>query len=210
MTEREQFAKDNAMSMDFVNWFFDNKKDSCGNVWFMMAAAMWEGWKGRASREAQAVQVTERMALDFHHALTDGSIGNDELEEIKVGLRAALCNVAVPPAPAVPDAVDYSDLDTTSQDREVIEAIAECKGWNAYRTALLAQPVSSCYTLADDARRMNWLVAHHVAVRKPLRYGSEAMFTAQTITDEEDDHHATKLREQIDAAMKAEAVKVQK
>ncbi|MEX9621873.1 hypothetical protein AB7X34_00405 [Proteus mirabilis] len=59
MTEREQFAKDNAMSMDFVNWFFDNKKDSCGNVWFMMAAAMWEGWKGRASREAQAVQVTE-------------------------------------------------------------------------------------------------------------------------------------------------------
>lgn len=43
-----------------------------------------------------------------------------------------------PPAPAVPDAVDYSDLDATSQDREVIEAIAECKGWNAYRAAMLA------------------------------------------------------------------------
>ncbi|ENY6785104.1 hypothetical protein ACF1CY_002568 [Providencia rettgeri] len=49
MTEREQFAKDNAMSMDFVDWFFDHKKDSCGNVWFMMAAAMWEGWKGLAA-----------------------------------------------------------------------------------------------------------------------------------------------------------------
>ncbi|MGQ5784485.1 hypothetical protein ACUNI7_19985, partial [Serratia sp. IR-2025] len=52
-----------------------------------------------------------------------------------------------PPAPAVPDAVDYSDLDATSQDREVIEAIAECKGWNAYRAAMLAQPVSSGYKL---------------------------------------------------------------
>ncbi|MBH2923809.1 ead/Ea22-like family protein [Serratia marcescens] len=31
------------------------------------------------------------------------------------------------------DAVDYSDLDATSKDREVIEAIAECKGWNANR-----------------------------------------------------------------------------
>ncbi|HGE6660254.1 TPA: hypothetical protein ACGB4L_001475 [Serratia marcescens] len=45
---------------------------------------------------------------------------------------------AAPPAPAVPDAVDYSDLDATSQDREVIEAIAECKGWNACRAAMLA------------------------------------------------------------------------
>ncbi|WP_211130684.1 hypothetical protein [Serratia surfactantfaciens] len=67
------------------------------------------------------------------------------------------------------------------------------------------QPVSRGYKLADDTRRMNWLVAHHVTVRKPLRYGSEAMFTAQTITDEEDDYHATKLREQIDAAMLAAA-----
>jgi len=40
--------------------------------------------------------------------------------------------------PAVPDAVDYSDLDATSKDREVIEAIAECKGWNACRAAMLA------------------------------------------------------------------------
>ena len=43
---REIFAQQNGMTMDFVDWFFDNKKDGCGNVWFMMAAAMWEGWKG--------------------------------------------------------------------------------------------------------------------------------------------------------------------
>lgn len=103
MTEREQFAKDNAMSMDFVNWFFDNKKNACGNAWFMMAAAMWEGWKGLASQEPKPLQVTDGMALDFHHALTDGSIGNDELEEIKIGLRAALCNQAASALPCVPD-----------------------------------------------------------------------------------------------------------
>ncbi|MFV8917581.1 hypothetical protein ABQ314_20925, partial [Serratia fonticola] len=55
----------------------------------------------------------------------------------------------------------------------------------------------------DDTRRMDWLVAHHVEVRKPLLYGSEKFFTAQTLTDEEDDYHATSLREQIDAAMAA-------
>ncbi|MEX9785638.1 MULTISPECIES: hypothetical protein [Enterobacterales] len=206
MTEREQFAKDNGMSMDFVDWFFDHKKDSCGNVWFMMAAAMWEGWKGlAANREAQPV------GFRYRNKDTVSWLYNDWRWPDSV--EAEQCQIewlyTAPPAPAVPNAVDFSDLDTTSQDREVIEAIAECKGWNAYRTALLAQHVSSSYTLADDTRRMNWLVAHHVAVRKPLRYGSEAMFTAQTITDEEDDHHATKLREQIDAAMKAETAKVQ-
>ncbi|MEQ9850863.1 hypothetical protein ABRP57_00295 [Pectobacterium aroidearum] len=34
--------------------------------------------------------VTDNMALSFHHALTDGAIGNDDLHDIKVGLRAAL------------------------------------------------------------------------------------------------------------------------
>lgn len=53
-----------------------------------------------ANREAQPVQFTDGMALDFHRALTDGDIGKDDLEEIKVGLRAALCNVTAPPPPA--------------------------------------------------------------------------------------------------------------
>lgn len=36
------------MSIEFVTWFFNEKKVGCGNVWFMMMAAMWEGWKGRS------------------------------------------------------------------------------------------------------------------------------------------------------------------
>ncbi|HGE8494708.1 TPA: hypothetical protein ACGD7R_002984 [Serratia marcescens] len=74
--------------------------------WFGFADAIEEVAQVRAklaNREAQTVQVTDGMALDFHHALTDGSIGSDELEEIKVGLRAALCNVTATPAPAVPE-----------------------------------------------------------------------------------------------------------
>lgn len=43
--DREAFAKEHGMTMEFVNWFFDKKADGCGNVWYMMAAAMWEGWK---------------------------------------------------------------------------------------------------------------------------------------------------------------------
>lgn len=35
-------------------------------------------------------EVTDAMALAFHHALTDGSIGAQEVEEIKDALRAAL------------------------------------------------------------------------------------------------------------------------
>ena len=37
-----------------------------------------------------APEVTDAMAIAFHAALTDGSIGESEVEEIKKGLRAAL------------------------------------------------------------------------------------------------------------------------
>ena len=33
------------------------------------------------------------MALTFYHANTDGAIGQDDLNEIKVGLRAELANL---------------------------------------------------------------------------------------------------------------------
>lgn len=46
--EIEQIAQQNDMSIEFVTWFFNEKKVGCGNVWFIMMAAMWEGWKGRS------------------------------------------------------------------------------------------------------------------------------------------------------------------
>lgn len=60
MSNREEIAKQNGMSLEFVNWFFDNKKDGCGNQWFLMMAAMWEGWKAlEAERDALAAQLKD-------------------------------------------------------------------------------------------------------------------------------------------------------
>ncbi|WVJ03788.1 hypothetical protein V1238_15250 [Enterobacter hormaechei] len=57
-----------------------------------------------ASLEAKPVSVNDDMAYAFHHAISDSSLGSDEVEEIKAGLRAAFANVTAPPAPvSVPD-----------------------------------------------------------------------------------------------------------
>ncbi|HHT8226907.1 TPA: DUF551 domain-containing protein [Citrobacter braakii] len=56
--------------------------------------------------EAEPVAVNDDMAYSFHHALSDSSLGADEVEEIKIGLRAAFANIASPqPAPVVPEAL---------------------------------------------------------------------------------------------------------
>ncbi|MCS3423417.1 hypothetical protein M2403_002018 [Rahnella sp. BIGb0603] len=71
--DREAFAKEHGMTMEFVNWFFDKKAAGCGQVWFMMAAAMWEGWKeSRAAIEqpAQKLLIGWRMA-DYTEETTD-------------------------------------------------------------------------------------------------------------------------------------------
>ncbi|HFT9938362.1 TPA: hypothetical protein ACGTLH_004376, partial [Escherichia coli] len=48
---------------------------------------------------AEPVAVNDDMAYAFHHALSDSSLGADEVEEIKTGLRAAFANVTAKPAP---------------------------------------------------------------------------------------------------------------
>ncbi|SVR96324.1 Eaa1 [Klebsiella pneumoniae] len=46
--------------------------------------------------------VTDAMAYAFHHALTDGPLGDDDVEDIKTGLRAAFANVTTyQPLPVV-------------------------------------------------------------------------------------------------------------
>ncbi|VEC00010.1 Uncharacterised protein [Cedecea lapagei] len=50
MDNRYELAEQHGMSKEFIDWFFDTKKDGLGNVWFMMMAAMWEGWKGADER----------------------------------------------------------------------------------------------------------------------------------------------------------------
>lgn len=60
--DTEAFAKEHGMTIEFLNWFFDKKKEGCGTVWFMMCAAMWEGWKG--SREELEIEFPEEYHSD--------------------------------------------------------------------------------------------------------------------------------------------------
>ena len=55
--EIEQIAQQNDMSVEFVRWFFNEKKATCGEQWFLALGAMWEGWKAREG-EATALALT--------------------------------------------------------------------------------------------------------------------------------------------------------
>ena len=92
--------------------------------------------------------------------------------------------------------------DTRTVDSQE-QAYSDAKSVVSACRAAMLQAGNSPVT-PDDVLRMDWLVSKTVDVREPMVYGSHSIFWSQTITDEDDDYHATKLREQIDAAMAAE------
>ena len=97
----------------------------------------------------------------------------------------------------------------TSFTFDVFEASSFAKGgWSVQEYVKLERyqqaVTGNSPVIPYDVRRMDWLVSKTVDVREPMVYGSHSLFWSQTITDEEDDFHATKLREQIDEAMAAE------
>ncbi|EPK0080947.1 hypothetical protein RFD10_002443 [Klebsiella aerogenes] len=55
--EIQQIAQQNDMNIEFVHWFFNEKKAACGEQWFLALGAMWEGWKARGG-EATALGLT--------------------------------------------------------------------------------------------------------------------------------------------------------
>lgn len=111
-----------------------------------------------AALESKPVEVTFAMAMNFHHALNDGGIGNDDIEEIMIGLRAAFANVTAPPAPvSVPDEKKSRELFekwcSVSTERNKwhpehyahLPAREQWNAWEACRADLLqgkAEPVS--------------------------------------------------------------------
>lgn len=96
---------------------------------------------------------------------------------------------------------NYQQNNYTTSAKQMLGTIAEF----AYRAGReSANQAGNSPVTPDDVRRMDWLVSKTVDVREPMVYGSHSLFWSQTITDEDDDYHATKLREQIDAAMAAE------
>ena len=81
MDNRYEIAEQNGMSREFADWFFDTKKAGCGNVWFMMMAAMWEGWKACRAAMLQSFGNTEQLIK--HQSSNQGSDSNASWEEIK-------------------------------------------------------------------------------------------------------------------------------
>ena len=96
---------------------------------------------------------------------------------------------------------NYQQNNYTTSAKQMLGTIAEF-AFRAGRES--ATQAGNSPVTPDDVLRMDWLVSKTVDVREPMVYGSHSIFWSQTITDEDDDYHATKLREQIDAAMAAE------
>ena len=88
-----------------------------------------------ASLEAEPVAVNDDMAYAFHHALSDSSLGTDEVEEIKVGLRAAFANVTAQPVPVVPGEIADDLMEKLPKSDAWANGFRG--GWNACRAATL-------------------------------------------------------------------------
>ncbi|SBM18674.1 hypothetical protein [Klebsiella oxytoca] len=110
--------------------------ESMINAWLSEVA----NWRGHvagykamleATQPAPTIQVTNAMAYAFHHALTDGPLGDDDVEDIKTGLRAAFATVTIrQPAPVVPVEATTDNKPNSSYEWR--------KGWNACLAAMLA------------------------------------------------------------------------
>lgn len=93
--------------------------------------------------EQEPVVVTDDMAYAFHNAFSDSSLGNNEVEEIKTGLRAALANVTCQPA-------------SGSADREMLKRLAvilsgsDAPGEIRSLTVTAQSFVDRCKTLARE------------------------------------------------------------
>lgn len=92
-----------------------------------------------ASLAAESVSVNDDMAYAFHHALSDSSLGADEVEEIKAGLRAAFANVTTQPAPVVPEFETWFNSQESGRSicsTQIRRSLQEIS-WNACCAAML-------------------------------------------------------------------------
>lgn len=121
--EIERIAQHNDMSVEFVTWFFNEKKSACGEHWFLVLGAMWEGWKGRSiemdrlAAENVALEAGIGEAYDEMEQLDDGYFSTDADGEpmdtliTLVDAQAAIQRLAI-------------DIETPATDRIVAEAEA--------------------------------------------------------------------------------------
>lgn len=89
-----------------------------------LSARLEQAEKELAAIREQEIEINNDMALAFHHAISDGALGSDDIEEIKTGLRAAFSHINQSPLAVL-------DNDTL---REMVRA------WNRARFPAEAYP----------------------------------------------------------------------
>lgn len=120
--EIEKIAQQNEMSIEFVTWFFNEKKVGCGNVWLIMMAAMWEGWKGRSiemDKLAAENVALKQYALDCVNAVENWNSWADKEDQIHNDIETPATDRIVAGVKA--DGVEqYAALfaDTVNMERE--------------------------------------------------------------------------------------------
>lgn len=154
-------------------------------------------------------QCMEFLSIAFRHAEINGDL---QLDDIRLGVkmvngsRAAMLQGAEQQQNSqqnIPEIIPFEQW--LSQQTGTIDVECGCVMTEVFFHWLrVAYEAGNSPVIPDDVRRMDWLVSKTVDVREPMVYGSHSLFWSQAITDEEDEYHATKLREQIDAAMEAE------
>ena len=87
--EIEQIAQQNDMSIEFVRWFFNEKKADCGEQWFLALGAMWEGWKAREG-EVTALALTLEKSREASGCPADVDLQDwvKQLAAENVGLKS--------------------------------------------------------------------------------------------------------------------------
>ncbi|WP_407575667.1 hypothetical protein [Raoultella terrigena] len=127
--EIEQLAEQHGMTVEFVAWFFGEKKAACGSFWLMMMAAMWEGWKGRDGESTAALATIEKCReVSGCPAGVDLQDHLQQLAAENVALKNAItdhsqsvhfCEVCGKDDPCSTDDVCYALKDIPATDRIV-------------------------------------------------------------------------------------------
>ncbi|WP_438798745.1 DUF551 domain-containing protein [Salmonella sp. NW96] len=173
-----------------------------------------------AAFDAEPVAVNDDMAYAFHHALSDSSLGTDEVEEIKTGLRAAFANVTAPPAPVVPQEATPDNIEILASTDAPFGATYQWDGygctvstiaWNACRAAMLqAEPVSNSDELplgylqghkdglewaaqlaeANHPQTGDWLYDDPIELARAIRKGPDMPESKSVSVDEDDNFYS--------------------
>jgi hypothetical protein len=107
-------------------------------------------------------------------------------------------------APSTPVRVSWADFWIAQGDWPTANDYAAFE--KAEQWLLAQQPAAGS---VGDTRRMDWLEQQVVEVRRPMRYGSIALFHAEQVSDD-DEPYRTDLRAQIDSELATQQSEVDK